>query len=503
MTRKALIIGAGPAGLTAAFELIKQTDIKPLIVEASENIGGISRTINYKGNRIDIGGHRFFSKSDKIMNWWLSVFPVQDEKFIAPLSTDRLMLIRNRLSRIYFLRKFFPYPITLTWETCRKLGFIRLIKIGLSYLKAIILPLKPEDNLEKFFINRFGRELYATFFKDYTEKVWGVPCSAISAEWGGQRIKGLSISKAVTHALRKIFKKDGSIKQSNTETSLIERFMYPKFGPGQLWEEVADIIRKQGGEIIIYKQAVGFEIAGEKIISAVIRDTRTGELETIEADYFISTMAIKDLVASLKTDIPKNIKIISQGLLYRDFITVGLLLDRLKIKNEAKTDLIKDNWIYIQERDVKLGRLQIFNNWSPFMVADPKKIWIGLEYFCTEGDELWNLSDADMAEFAINELCKIDIISKQDVLDQVVIHVPKTYPAYFGTYDQFPVLREYLDRFDNLFLIGRNGMHRYNNQDHSMLSAMAAVDNIKNGISDKSNIWSVNAEKDYHESNEK
>ena len=519
--KKAIIIGAGPAGLTAAYELLERTDIIPIVFEASSDIGGISKTINYKGNRIDLGGHRFFSKSERVMKWWQNVLPLQGTPSIddlilhknIPLSKkvnapdpqkqDEVMLIRSRLSRIFFLRKFFDYPISLSLKTLQNLGIVRIIKIGWSYLTIRLFPIKQEKNLEDFFINRFGKELYLTFFKDYTEKVWGVPCNEIKPEWGAQRIKGLSITKAIIHALKNIFSKDASLNQKKTETSLIEQFLYPKYGPGQLWEKVAELISKKGGEVNLNQKVVGIEIDENEVIGVTICNEKTGYKFKMEGDYFFSCMPVIDLIKSINDKIPKNVKKVSEGLIYRDFITVGLLLRKMKIKNETKlqtvNNIIPDNWIYIQERDVKVGRLQIFNNWSPYMVKNDRNLWIGLEYFCNKGDELWNMTDKDFAEFAIDEFCKIELIDKKDILDSVVIRMPKTYPAYFGTYDRFDIIRDYTDKFENLFLIGRNGMHRYNNQDHSMLTAMTAVENITNNIKTKDNIWEVNTKEEYHE----
>jgi len=489
--KTAIIIGAGPAGLTAAYELITKTDIKPIIYEASDDIGGISKTVNYKGNRIDIGGHRFFSKSDKIMDWWKNILPLQNG--IDPEKTDKIMLIRNRLSRIFFLRKFFDYPISLNYETIKNLGIKRLIKIGFSYINIRLFPIKEEKSLEDFFINRFGKELYLTFFKDYTEKVWGTSCKEIKPEWGAQRIKGLSITAAIKHAVKSIFSKQG-LEQKNTETSLINKFMYPKLGPGQLWEEVLKIIKEKGGEIYLNNKITGIKSEEDKITKVSIKD-KTGEIKTQKADYFFSTMPVKDLIQGLN-DVPEEVKRVARGLIYRDFMTVGLLLKKMKVDN------IQDNWIYIQERDVKIGRIQVFNNWSPYLVNNKNNIWLGLEYFCNEGDELWSKTDKEFAEFAIDELEKIDMIEKEDVIDNIVIKMPKTYPAYFGSYDEFNIIRNFTDKFDNLFLIGRNGMHRYNNSDHSMMTAIVAVENIINNRKDKSNIWNVNTEEEYHEEKE-
>jgi protoporphyrinogen oxidase len=528
--KKALIIGAGPAGLTAALELLKKTDIKPVIFESDSIVGGISRTINYKGNRIDIGGHRFFSKSDRVMNYWKDFLPIQgspsrDQKSVAlqyqnktrdvelnpngpdPEQTDKVFLLRSRLSRIYYLRSFFDYPITLSKRTIQNLGLARIFKIGFSYLNVRLFPIRNEKTLEDFFINRFGKRLYGTFFKDYTEKVWGVPCHAIPAEWGAQRIKGISISKAVMHAIRSRLVKDRSVSQKKTETSLIERFLYPKFGPGQIWEIIADEIVAKGGEIHFHSEVIGVHTSEKSITEITVKNLQTGETSTHAGDYCFSTMPVKDLIRAMGTAVPATVGKIADQLAYRDFITVGLLLNQLKIQNETDIptpqNIVPDNWIYIQESDVKVGRLQIFNNWSPYMIADPEKAWIGLEYFVNEGDAIWTLSDSDMAALGIQELQKIGIIDASEVLDSVVIRMKKTYPSYIGAYEHFDTVRSFTDSFPNLFLIGRNGMHRYNNQDHSMLTAMTAVENIASGITSKDNIWSVNTEKDYHEESSK
>jgi len=518
--KKAIIVGAGPAGLTAALELLRYTDIIPIVLEAENEIGGISKTVKYKGNRMDIGGHRFFSKSETVMNWWLDIFPIEKQmeseaqfkiqyqnkstsisqtaESPDPNTTDVVMLVRNRLSRIFYLRKFFPYPINLSVSTLKNLGISRTMRIGFSYIKVRLFPIKEEKSLEDFLINRFGMELYKTFFRDYTEKVWGLPCSQISAEWGAQRIKGVSISKAIKHALKSTIKKNKSdgISQKNTETSLIEKFLYPKLGPGQLWEEVARQIEEKGGIILKNHPVAGMQIKNNKI--AFVTTTAGGTLQQHEGDYFFSTMPVKELIAGLHPPPPENVREIASNLQYRDFITVGLLVKKLAVQN-VDGSLIKDNWIYIQESDVKIGRLQVFNNWSPYMVADSGNVWLGLEYFCNEGDDLWNLSDKQFLDFAISELCKINIIESEDVLDGTVVRVPKTYPAYFGAYERFGEIREFTDTIENLFLVGRNGMHKYNNQDHSMLTAITAVQNIKNEIVSKDNIWKINTEMEYHE----
>ncbi len=490
MNKTAIIIGAGPAGLTAAYELITRTNIKPIIYEESGDIGGISKTLNYKGNRIDIGGHRFFSKSEKIMEWWQNIIPLEGGP--DPEKEDKVMLVRRRISKILFLRKLFDYPVSLSFKTLSNLGIVRVIKIFFSYVKIRLMPIKEEKSLEDFYINRFGRELYKTFFKDYTQKVWGLPCNEIKAEWGEQRVKGLSISKAILHALKNIFSKDSSLKQKRMETSLIERFLYPKFGPGQMWEEVAGIIKEKGGEINLNRRVIGLKLDKNRIVEARTEDVNSGEKKIVQADYFFSTMPVKELISSLGNNVSEDVREVAQKLMYRDFITVGLLLKKLKIKNET-------TWFYIQERDVKICRVQIFNNWSPYLVKDKNTVWIGLEYVCNKEDELWRKNDKEFIEFAVNELSRINFLEKEDILDVKVIRMKNVYPSYSGSYDQFNIIRQFSDTIENLFLIGRNGMHHYNNMDHSMLTAMTAVDNIVNNIKSKNNIWEVNTEKEYHE----
>ena len=520
--RTAVIIGAGPAGLTAAYELLTRTDYKVVVLEKSGDFGGISRTVRYKGNRIDIGGHRFFSKSDRVMKWWMDMLPMEagsggpttiryqnrsrtvetSPDGADPARDERVMLLRSRQSRIYYLRRFFDYPVSLSAQTVLNLGLLRTARIGVSYLKARARPIRDEKNLEQFFINRFGRELYLTFFKDYTEKVWGRPCTEISAEWGAQRIKGLNVTRALIEAAKKL--KPGArpkdLAQKDTETSLIEQFLYPRFGPGQMWEEVARKVIDLGGTILTGREAIQLETDGRQARAVVSRDAE-GRTERHAADVVLSTMPVRELVRALDVKPEPEVLAISEGLPYRDFLTVGLLLKDLRLKEQTPQgpQLVRDNWIYIQEPDVQVGRLQIFNNWSPSMVADPSRVWVGLEYFCNEGDALWGLSDAELEQLAREELARIDIIEPDAVLDAVVVRQEKAYPAYFGTYAEFGRLRTWLDGFDNLLLVGRNGMHKYNNQDHSMLTAMTAVDNLVAGVVDHQSLWAVNTEDDYHE----
>lgn len=524
MRKKAIIIGAGPAGLTAAYELLKRTDILPIIIEKDKQVGGISKTVDYKGNKMDFGPHRFFSKSDRVMNWWTSIMPLNTQKgeeltisyqnksrtidtgdFLTTEEDDsnsgmppkKSMLIIPRLTRIYFLRQFFVYPIQLSIATLGQLGIWTTIKIVFSYLYARLFPRKPQNSLEDFMINKFGSVLYHIFFKDYTEKVWGIDCKNISADWGAQRVKGVSLSKAVLHAAKALTKRKtkttADINQKDTETSLIEQFLYPATGAGAMWEEVARQVTEMGGRIVKNYDVKHLQTDGDQITGVEALNTTTGQIEQLEGDYFISTMPVQELIAGLKANVPAEVKEVAAGLLYRDFVYAGVLVKKMSIETP------KDSWIYIQERDVKVARMQVYNNWGPYMVADPNTVWLGLEYFCTKGDEIWNLNDDQVEKLAVEELIKMELITAEDVLDSKVNRMEKTYPAYFGTYDRFEEIQKYLENFSNLFLVGRNGMHKYNNTDHSMLTAMVAVDNIEAGMLSKDNLWEINTEQEYHE----
>jgi protoporphyrinogen oxidase len=522
--RIAVIAGAGPAGLTAALEMLRRSDITPAVFEAEPQVGGLSKTINYRGNRMDLGGHRFFSKSDWVMRWWQEILPVAEgqsaagqtlrigyqgrERDLVPktfgaASSDAVLLVRPRLSRIFHRRRFFDYPLKLNPNTIRNMGLVESLRTGMSYAQARLAHRSPEVSLEDFLINRFGDRLYRTFFKSYTEKVWGVPCEEISAAWGAQRIKGLSVSKAIAHALKAPFRGSADTAQKGTETSLIERFLYPKFGPGQMWEEVARRVTSGGGAIHLGHRIVRIERTDLNVTAVKVRDDSTGSVRTIPCDYLISTMPVRELVSLLRP-VEDQVLQIAEGLPYRDFVTIGLLLRKMTLPRNRHTltspnGMPPDNWIYIQEPDVRIGRLQLFNNWSPWMVADPDTVWLGLEYFCREGDDLWSLPDRDFLDFAARELAHIGMIDRRDVLDGTVVRVPKAYPAYFGEYGRFARVRAYLDRFANLYPVGRNGMHRYNNQDHSMLAAKMAVSSMTNAGAGKADIWRINAEEDYHE----
>jgi protoporphyrinogen oxidase len=522
--RIAVVAGAGPAGLTAALELLRRSDITPIVFEADSQVGGISKTVNYRGNRMDLGGHRFFSKSDWVMRWWQDILPVAEGQADAdevvrigyqqkshdfvpeelrPASSDAVMLVRQRLSRIFYRRRFFEYPLKLNANTLNNMGMLETLRIGLSYGHAQLAQRSPEISLEDFFVNRFGDRLYRTFFKDYTEKVWGVPCREISAEWGAQRIKGLSVTKAIAHALTSPFRSVTDTSQKQTETSLIERFLYPKFGPGQMWEEVTRQVKLRGGDVQLCHRVVGLEREGLEVTGVSVRDEVTGSVRRIPCDFFISTIPVRDLTALLQPSDPAVIRI-ADRLPYRDFMTAGLLLSKMNSTGKRSNPALgngmpPDNWIYIQEPDVRIGRLQVFNNWSPALVSNPDTIWLGLEYFCREGDDLWSMQNGQFIDFAAAELERIGMIDRRNVLDGTVVRVPKAYPAYFGEYREFGKVRAYLDQFSNLYPIGRNGMHRYNNQDHSMLAASAAVNSIINRGDGKSEIWSINADDEYHE----
>ena len=541
-----IIAGGGPAGLTAAYELATRSDgrFHPVVLEASDMLGGISRTVSHNGNRMDIGGHRFFSKDPRVTELWARLMPAQsapakDEILIGqrmtgspdamaagadegnPEKKDRVWLKRRRVSRIYYLRRFFDYPVTLSMRTLRALGLGRTLKAGFGYLGAT-LHKRPETSLENFYINRFGRPLYSMFFEDYTEKVWGVHPSQLGADWGSQRVKGLSVLAILRDMLMKSLGTKG--KSGKVETSLIEEFIYPKYGPGQLWETVGAEAAEAGADIRMQTKVEEVNVENGRVVSVTVTGP-DGSRDTIPCDAFMSSMPIKDLVASLRgIEVPEDVKEIAATLPYRDFITVGLLVDKMKIKNQTKlrtyADRVPDTWIYVQERDVRMGRIQVFNNWSPYMVNDyENKLWIGLEYFSTEGDEMWRMSDEEFIAMAKRELASIGIIDEKDVEDAVRIRVKKAYPSYYGSYYRLDEVRRFLDTIPNLYCIGRNGQHRYNNMDHSMLTAMTAADLLLEEkatgatgatdatgkgagtpLADKTRLWQVNTDQSYHES---
>ena len=517
--KKVVIIGAGPAGITAGYELLKNRGgsaetYDVVILEETQELGGISRTVRHNGNRMDIGGHRFFSKDQSVLDWWDELMPRQgapamDDKLLDrpvkttpggpdPDKTDRVMLTRNRVSRIYYRKKFFDYPVKMNWNTIKNMGLFTTAGAGFSYLASAVHK-RPEDSLENFYINRFGRKLYSMFFEGYTEKLWGRHPSAISADWGAQRVKGLSIMAILKDILQKAIP---GRKNAKVETSLIEEFQYPKLGPGQLWETAAAEFERMGGRIQKGCRVVEAHTA-DGLVTEVVYE-QDGARHTLAGDYIISSMPLKDLVAGMN-DVPAEMRRIAEGLPYRDFVTVGLCVRKMDLKNETKLktlqNIVPDCWIYVQDTGVKLGRIQIFNNWSPYMVAKPTEtVWIGLEYFCAEGDEYWTMSERQWVDFAVKELLSMGVLSSpDDVLDSHKECVKKAYPAYFDTYYEIDKLIEYLNGFSNLYCVGRNGQHRYNNMDHSMVTAFEAVKNIHTGAADKQNIWSVNTEEEYHE----
>ena len=499
MRKQVIIIGGGPAGLTAAFELLNSSkEYVVTVLEESPVLGGISRTVNYKGNRMDMGGHRLFSKNARVNQWWENLLPPESQSITAD-TTDVVMLTRNRVSRILFDSRFYDYPISLKAQTLRNLGFRNTFKVGFSYLHSVIHKL-PETNLENFYINRFGRKLYEMFFEEYTANLWGRHPRDIDASWGAQRVKGLSVSAVLKDMFRKVLR----IRSGKVETSLIDEFKYPKYGPGQLWELTADRIRQLGGTILTDAKVIGLH--KEKDLIKSLTYISDGVMTQLEADYFISSMPLKDLVAGMN-DVPEHITDIAAGLPYRDFMTLGVLVRNLKLKNETgiKTvgGIVPDCWIYVQDRNVKMGRIQIFNNWSPYMVKDLEHtVWMGLEYFVSEDDSMWNMSEKDFSAFATDEMIRLNLIdSADDVLDYHLERIKKAYPAYFDTYGMIDELRSWLDGITNLYCVGRNGQHRYNNIDHSMMTSFEAVSNILGGITDKSNIWNVNTEAEYHEEN--
>lgn len=514
--KRVIIIGAGPAGLTAAFELSKyRENFSVTVLEESETFGGIARTVEHHGNRMDMGGHRFFSKVAAVNDWWERMMPTQGtpaKDYVAlgrsctvveggpnPESTDRVMLRRNRLSRIFFRNKFFDYPIKLSPATLKNMGFVTTLEVGLSYLKSALVK-RQENSLEDFYINRFGKKLYSMFFENYTENLWGRHPRNISPEWGKQRVKGLSILVILRTMLEKFFNR----KPRQVETSLIEEFAYPKLGPGQLWELTASEATQNGATILTGARAVKIHKSAQNLIDAVTY-VKNGREFRVDCDILISSMPLKNLVGAMNS-VPEKISAIAAGLPYRDYMTVGVLVSKLNLRNETdiKTvgDIIPDDWVYVHNPNVKMGRFQIYNNWSPYLVRDGENfVWMGLEYFCNEGDELWSRSDENFAAFAIDEMVAMNLIDDADkVADFHVERVKKAYPAYFDTYAEIDSLRNYLDTVENLFCVGRNGQHRYNNLDHSMCTSFEAVKNILAGVTDKANVWSVNTEKEYHES---
>lgn len=469
-SRKVVIIGAGPAGLAAAYELAK-AGIRSIVLEQDERVGGLSATINYKDYLFDLGGHRFFTKVKSVEEMWREV-----------LGED--LLVRKRLSRIYYKNKFFYYPLR-PLNALAGLGISNSFQIALSYLHAKCFPSAKEDTLEEWVINRFGERLYRIFFKTYTEKVWGIPCSEIRAEWAAQRIKGLSLATALMSAFsRKAMARDDKTKVIKT---LIDEFSYPKYGPGMMWQKVADIIGTMKSEVMLGATVERIRCSGSKIEALEVR--RNGKIDVIEGTEFISSMPINELIIQLQPQAPMEVFKAAKQLKHRDFITVAVVINR--------NEIFPDNWIYIHDARVRVGRIQNFKNWSPFMVPDGNNTCLGLEYFCSEGDDLWEMSNEQLLELAKRELAILGMAEGSDIEDAKVVKVRKAYPVYDATYaDALCTIRSYIQQIGNLQVIGRNGMHKYNNQDHSMLTGMLAAANIQGR---KYDLWNVNVEKAYHE----
>jgi len=459
------VIGAGPAGLTAALELCR-AGAPVTVLEKDAIVGGIARTEQYKGYSFDIGGHRFFTKIGEVEALWHEIL---GPEFIT----------RPRISRIYYRGKFFDYPLKAA-NALRNLGVFTSVAVVASWLRSQIAPYPREDNLEEWVSNRFGRKLYSIFFKTYTEKVWGIPCTEIRAEWAAQRIKGLSLAVAVKNAL--FGNRGGDVE------TLIDEFQYPRLGPGMMWRRAAELVESKGGAVELEWDAESIRHASGRVLEVVARH-RDGRTRTLPASHVLSSMPISELVRKLDPAPPAEIRDAASRLTYRDFITVVLIVDR--------AELFPDNWIYVHTPDVKLGRVQNFKNWSPEMVPDPAKTSLGLEYFCSEGDELWRMSDAELVELGKREMQQIGLVRAAEVSDATVVRQRKAYPVYDATYaTHLETLKRYLESFSNLHTMGRNGLHKYNNQDHSMLTAMLCVRNV---LGEHHDVWDVNTERSYHE----
>jgi protoporphyrinogen oxidase len=463
--RSVVIIGGGPAGLTAAYELSKHK-VPALVLEADSTVGGLSRTVNYKGYLFDIGGHRFFSKWDEVNQLWREIL---EDKFLE----------RPRLSRIYYRNKFFFYPLRAR-NALFGLGLFESIRIVFSYLRSRLFYYHKEQNLEQWVSNRFGRRLYEIFFKTYTEKVWGVPCTEIRAEWAAQRIKGLSLTTAVRNALFK--------QKKPTVKTLIDSFQYPQRGPGQMWETLTERLRDRGYQVLTERPVTRI-CHDHRGVTQIATEGPKGK-ESFPATHFISSMPVRDLVGALDPPPPVEVQKAAKRLRYRDFLIVSLVINR--------KDVMPDNWIYVHEAGVRVGRIQNFKNWSPSMVPDPKKTCLGMEYFVFENDDLWSSSDQDLIELAKREIQKLGLVRAEEIEDGAVVRMPKAYPMYDnGWVKQVETIRRYLETaLPNLQLVGRNGMHKYNNQDHSMMTALYAARNVLGASHD---LWAVNTEPEYHE----
>jgi protoporphyrinogen oxidase len=461
-TTQTLVLGAGPAGLTAGY-LLGQAGRAVTILESDDQVGGLAKTVEIDGYRFDLGGHRFFTKAAEVDALWHEVL---GEEF----------LLRPRMSRIYWNKRFLDYPLRGP-DVIRKLGPVELARCMASYLRAAARPTKTEDSLEEWVTNRFGRRLFELFFKSYNEKVWGVPASEIRSEWAAQRIKGLSFFSAAKAAF---FGNRG-----NKIKSLIGQFNYPRFGPGQMWEAMTAAIEEQGGVVRLEAAVDRIELAGSRVV-----EVAAGGVSYPLPEAVISSLPLRAVVEMTAPAPPPEVLEAARGLRYRDFLTVALVVDG--------ADLFPDNWIYIHEPDVRVGRIQNYRSWSPWMVPDPDKACVGLEYFCFAGDDLWTMSDDALVELAATELDRLGLAARSKVERGFAIRVPKAYPIYDAEYaDRVATIRGWLDGIENMQQVGRNGLHRYNNSDHSMLTAMRAVDNLLTGA--HHDIWAVNAESVYHE----
>lgn len=502
--KKIIIIGAGAAGMSAAYKLVTESDIKPIIIESESMIGGLAKTLVYDQTKADIGPHRFFTKNEKVMNLWKEVLPLQGFKAkddiilnrktefyggnANPETDDNVFLRRRRFSRIYYMKKFFDYPVKMNLKTVMNLGMLRTVAAGLSYIKSCIIKRK-ENNLEDFMINRFGKVLYRMFFEFYTQKVWGRHPKNISKEWGMQRIKGLSLLKAILSKFS--FKK---------ETSLIEEYFYPKLGAGQMWDKMAETIIEKGGEIHLNSKVVGMSLENNKIISLCVQTVEG--IKNYCADYIISSMPIKELIMGIES-VPDNIKQIAEGLPYRDYQLISFKVNDFKLKNNTNhptiDNICPDSWVYVQDREVSVGRIYIPKNFSPYLNENINDILICMEYFCNKGDELWEFSDDEMYEFAANELIKLNAVtSKNDIKESYRFKTEKAYPAYFDSYKDFDEIKNFINSIENLYLIGRNGQHKYNNMDHSTLSGISVAETIMYG-GEKTELWEINTEQVYQE----
>lgn len=506
--KKVIIIGAGVAGLSAAYHLLTISNIKPIIIEKDSVVGGLAKTVFQDGNGTDIGGHRFFSKNDTVLKLWKNLletagYPAIDDIFLNrdfqiekdganPETSDKVFLKRKRFSRIFYKKKFIDYPISL--KSIPTLGIKTCLSLGFSWLKSCIFKL-PETNLENFLINRFGKSLYKLFFEKYTEKVWGIHPSKISKDWGYQRIKSISLGKIITNA---IFNQ----KNKKKEISLIEEYFYPKFGCSQLWEIMAEEITQKGGNIILDSEVTNLIQTNGKISSIYITNLKTQEIQNIQCDYIISSMPIKELLAKTN-DVPTETSKVAENLQYRDYILVNFVCNDLNLKNNTGYPTVKnilpDSWIYLQDNDVKAGRFNIMNHFSPYVVNDFKNDFVvNLEYFCDEKDDFWQKTDEEIKIFAQNELEKLNISDKNHIKNTTCMRFKKAYPSYFGGYEHFDIIKSWINSIKNLYCIGRNGLHRYNNMDHSTLSGIEAAEILVKNL-DKTDLWDINTDKEYQE----